>query len=121
MANPTTITIPVSLGDIIYRKNRKVVSCRYFGDEYAREDGQPHCLQHEYDCVSEEDGGDDCDAIFQYYITEEKVNDLIMCNFAYNVIRGEPNEYASNYFLNKEDALKWAEQHNKIEAEKTNS
>ena len=118
MTNPTTITIPISMGDTIYRKNRKVVSCRYFGDEYAREDGQPHCLQHEYDCASEEDGGDGCDAVFEYFITEEKVNEFTMCNFAYEVIRGERNEYASNYFLNKEDALKWVEVHNKLEAEK---
>ena len=111
MANPTTITIPISLGDTIYRKTRKVVSCRYFGDEYAWKDGQPHCLQHEYDC-------DDCDAIFEYSVTEEKVNDLIMCNFAYGIIKSEPDEYASNYFINKEDALKWVEQHNRIEAEK---
>lgn len=112
MAKSTTITIPISLGDIIYKKGRKVVSCRYFGDEYAREDGQPHCLQHEYDC-------EDCDAIFQYYVTPVTVNDLILCSFANEVIRGEPNEYAStSYFINKEEALKWVEEHNKVEAEK---
>lgn len=119
MASPTTITIPISLGDTIYRKNKKVVSCRYFGDEYASEDGQPHCLQHEYDCASEEDGGDGCDAIFEYSVIEEKVSDVTMCNFACKVIKGVPIEDASSkYILNKEEALKWVEENNRKEAEK---
>lgn len=112
MANLTTITIPISLGDTIYRKNKKVVSCRYFGDEYAGEDGQPHCSQHEYDC-------DDCDAIFEYSVIEEKVSDVTMCNFACKVIKGVPIEDASSkYILNKEEALKWVEENNRKEAEK---
>ena len=104
----TTIIIPVSIGDTIYEKCTKVKSCRYFGDKYAHEDGQPHCLQHEYDCAAPCDSGEGCDAIFEYYVKPVKVNDSILLNFAREVIEGEPNKWASKkYLLTNEEVEKW--------------
>ena len=105
MANQTTIVLPISIGDIIYKKCRRVKSCRYSNDEYAK-DGQPHCLQHEYDC-------DDCDAIFEYYVEPIKVNDIILSNFADEIIRGI-SEYASDmYLISEKDAKDWVSSHTK--------
>lgn len=114
MAKQTTITLPISIGDTIYEKRCRVVSCRYFGDRYSGKDGQPNCAMHEYDCEPEEDGGSGCDAEYQYYVKPTKVDDIILCNFAREIITGEKNKYASERFLlTKEDADIWIASHNK--------
>lgn len=61
MVHKTVIELPVSIGDTIYKKRSKVISCQYFGDEYSGPGGQPNCMQHEYDC-------DACDAVHEYWV-----------------------------------------------------
>lgn len=102
-----SIDLPVGIGDTIYEKKSKVVNCRYFGDEYAAPDGQPHCLQHEYDCGSPEDGGQPCDAELEYFVEPIVVDDLWLSMFADAVIQDKMNKLLEEYALNKEDADKW--------------
>ena len=69
---------------------------------------------HEYDCEPEENGGSGCNAEYQYYVRPTKVDDIILCNFAREIITGEKNRYASERFLlTKEDADIWIASHNK--------
>ena len=114
MAKQTIITLPVSIGDTIYEKRCMVTGCRYFGDRYSGKDGQPNYAMHEYDCEPEENGGSGCDAEYQYYVRPTKVDDIILRNFAREIITGEKNRYASERFLlTKEDADIWIASHNK--------
>lgn len=109
-AKGTVIKVPVRIGDTIYEKCTKIISCRFFGDKYAREDGTPHCLQHEYDCDPENGMG--CDAKLGYFVKPVVVNDIIFTFFV-NEILGYNNE-TGRYLLSKADAEKWLEQVNSL-------
>lgn len=119
MANQSTIVLPVSLGDTIYKKSYRVVRCRYFGDEYADEDGQPNCAQHEYDCDFSEFGGEGCDAIFEAIVKPVIVDEIILLNFATEIIceksQFSPDCSSKCYLFSEDDAKSWVEQQNKIQ------
>ena len=112
MANKCTIELPVSIGDKIYLKKKKIINCRYFGDEYAREDRTPNCLQHEYDCGAPEDGGLPCNAEYEYYIQEVEVDDWILSDFAEAVIKDELNELLEKYALTREEMFDYLDKNN---------
>ena len=104
----TTIVVPFAIGDTIYKKKTEIVTCRYFGDCHAGEDGQPNCNEHEYDC----DFGRNCNAKYRYSVEPEIVNDFIMLDYVRDHLTG--SNYARDYLLTKEDADSWvAEQYAK--------
>ena len=92
----TVIELPVSLGDTIYKKQFRIVNCRYFGDRYSAENGQPNCEQHEYDC----DFGDNCDATVEYYVEPVTVDELLLSSFASDIIRH--THYMNAYLITNE-------------------
>lgn len=106
------VKVPVSIGDTVYKKIRRFISCRYSNDKYA-EKGEPNCNQHFYDC-SPEEGGHKCDAKYKYLYEPVVVDEMLYSDFVCALVRKPIHEYDpyNNYFLNEKDAIVWMEKNN---------
>lgn len=93
-------------------KKARIVNCRYFGDEYSRKDGTPNCNEHEYDCGSKEDGAIPCNAEYEYYLQEIKVDDWILTEFAEAVIKNEIDVLLKKYALTQEEIFEFLNKNN---------
>lgn len=113
MAEKSIIEVPVSIGDIVFGKVHKLISCRYWGDCYSRKsDGYPNCKQHEYDCDPNEYGGKRCNARYEYSYRAVIVNASLYEDFVCAVLGKNFYPYDSpldKYFLTEKDAKEWVD------------
>ena len=111
--HPSVINLPISIGDSIFEVKEYIKTCRYFGDEYAAEDGYPNCAQHEYDCICSDYDLDEyaepCDAVYDYMIGMKKIYEWEYSICAERVARGKP-ALAYNEFLTRQEAEKYIEE-----------